>query len=107
MDFKGSKTEKNLLAAFAGESQARNRYTFFASVAPSFVSTLKPAAPSQVSSTFLSFLGECERWFNQLHDTGNCMIPGSIKGVKLGVFRKLRADRLSLGLSLWYNVGVG
>jgi rubrerythrin len=33
MDFKGSKTEKNLLAAFAGESQARSRYNFFASVA--------------------------------------------------------------------------
>ena len=33
MKFKGSKTEKNLLAAFAGESQARNRYGFFASVA--------------------------------------------------------------------------
>jgi rubrerythrin len=33
MDMKGSRTEKNLLAAFAGESQARNRYTFFASVA--------------------------------------------------------------------------
>jgi rubrerythrin len=33
MDLKGSKTEKNLLASFAGESQARNRYTFFASVA--------------------------------------------------------------------------
>jgi len=30
---KGSKTEKNLLAAFAGESQARNRYTYFASQA--------------------------------------------------------------------------
>ncbi len=30
---KGSKTEKNLLAAFAGESQARNRYTYFASIA--------------------------------------------------------------------------
>ena len=30
---KGTETEKNLLAAFAGESQARNRYTFFASVA--------------------------------------------------------------------------
>lgn len=30
---KGTKTEKNLLTAFAGESQARNRYTFFASVA--------------------------------------------------------------------------
>jgi rubrerythrin len=33
MDLKGSKTEKNLLAAFAGESQARNRYAFFASQA--------------------------------------------------------------------------
>jgi rubrerythrin len=33
MEFKGSQTEKNLLAAFAGESQARNRYTFFASMA--------------------------------------------------------------------------
>ncbi len=33
MDFVGSQTEKNLLAAFAGESQARNKYTFFASVA--------------------------------------------------------------------------
>jgi len=33
MEFKGSRTERNLLAAFAGESQARTRYTFFASVA--------------------------------------------------------------------------
>jgi rubrerythrin len=33
MKLKGSKTEKNLLTAFAGESQARNRYTFFASQA--------------------------------------------------------------------------
>jgi rubrerythrin len=33
MDFIGSQTEKNLLAAFAGESQARTRYTFFASKA--------------------------------------------------------------------------
>jgi len=33
MDIKGSKTEKNLLASFAGESQARNRYTYFAGVA--------------------------------------------------------------------------
>jgi len=30
---KSSETEKNLLKAFAGESQARNRYTYFASVA--------------------------------------------------------------------------
>jgi len=33
MELKGSKTEKNLLAGFAGESQARNRYTYFASQA--------------------------------------------------------------------------
>lgn len=33
MELKGSQTEKNLLAAFAGESQARTRYTFFASAA--------------------------------------------------------------------------
>jgi rubrerythrin len=33
MELKGSQTEKNLLAAFAGESQARNRYTYFASQA--------------------------------------------------------------------------
>jgi rubrerythrin len=33
MDMRGSKTEQNLLKAFAGESQARNRYTFFASKA--------------------------------------------------------------------------
>jgi rubrerythrin len=32
-EFKGSKTEQNLQAAFAGESQARNKYTYFASVA--------------------------------------------------------------------------
>ena len=33
MELKGSKTESNLLAAFAGESQARNKYTYFASKA--------------------------------------------------------------------------
>ena len=33
MELKGTKTEKNLWEAFAGESQARNKYTFFASVA--------------------------------------------------------------------------
>jgi len=43
---KGSKTEKNLLASFAGESQARNRYTYFASVA-------KKAGYEQISALFL------------------------------------------------------
>ena len=33
MSMKGTRTEQNLLKAFAGESQARNRYTFYASVA--------------------------------------------------------------------------
>ena len=33
MELKGSKTKKNLEAAFAGESQARNKYTYFAAVA--------------------------------------------------------------------------
>ena len=33
MSIKGTRTEKNLLAAFAGESQARNRYTYFAGAA--------------------------------------------------------------------------
>ena len=33
MDLKGTKTEQNLMTAFAGESQARNKYTYFASVA--------------------------------------------------------------------------
>jgi rubrerythrin len=38
-NLKGTKTEKNLLASFAGESQARNRYTYFASVAKKEKST--------------------------------------------------------------------
>lgn len=44
--FKGSKTEKNLLASFAGESQARNRYTYFASAA-------KKEGFEQISRIFL------------------------------------------------------
>ena len=43
---KGTQTEKNLLASFAGESQARNRYTYFASVA-------KKAGYEQISAVFL------------------------------------------------------
>ena len=43
---KGTKTEKNLLASFAGESQARNRYTYFASVA-------KKAGYEQIAGIFL------------------------------------------------------
>ncbi|MBM3239680.1 rubrerythrin family protein [Candidatus Poribacteria bacterium] len=46
MELKGSKTEKNLLAAFAGESQARNKYTYFASAA-------KKEGLEQISGIFL------------------------------------------------------
>lgn len=46
MQLKGTKTEKNLLASFAGESQARNRYTYFASAA-------KKAGYEQISAIFL------------------------------------------------------
>ena len=46
MELKGSKTGKNLLAAFAGESQARNRYTYFASAA-------RKEGYEQISSIFL------------------------------------------------------
>ncbi len=46
MKLKGSQTEKNLLAAFAGESQARNRYTYFSSVA-------KKAGYEQIAAVFL------------------------------------------------------
>jgi len=45
-NIKGSETEKNLLKAFAGESQARNRYTYFASVA-------KKEGFEQISAIFL------------------------------------------------------
>ena len=46
MEFKGSKTEKNLMTAFAGESQARNKYTYFASKA-------KKEGYEQIAAIFL------------------------------------------------------
>jgi rubrerythrin len=46
MELKGSQTEKNLLAAFVGESQARNRYTYFASAA-------RKEGYEQISALFL------------------------------------------------------
>ena len=46
MELKGSKTEKNLMTAFAGESEARNKYTYFASVA-------KKQGYEQIAAIFL------------------------------------------------------
>ena len=49
-NLKGSETEKNLLKSFAGESQARNRYTFFASVA-------KKEGYEQIAGIFIETAG--------------------------------------------------
>jgi rubrerythrin len=58
-ELKGSKTEKNLKDAFAGESQARNKYTFFASVA-------KKEGFEQIAEIFLK-TAEQERMHAKLH----------------------------------------
>ena len=62
-DLKGTKTEKNLLEAFAGESQARNKYTYFASKA-------KKEGYVQISKIFEETAGNekehAEIWFKYL-----------------------------------------
>lgn len=65
MELKGSKTEKNLQTAFAGESQARNKYTYYASVA-------KKEGYVQIANLFTE-TAENEKehakiWFKLLHD---------------------------------------
>ena len=63
MELKGSKTEQNLLTAFAGESQARNKYTYFASVA-------KKEGYEQVAEIFLKTADNekehAKLWFKEL-----------------------------------------
>ena len=68
MELKGSKTEKNLMTAFAGESQARNKYTYFASVA-------KKEGYEQIAAIFLQ-TAENEKehaklWFKALGELGS------------------------------------
>lgn len=65
MNLKGTKTEKNLMDAFAGESQARNKYTYYASKA-------KKEGYEQIAAIFLE-TAENEKehaklWFKYLHD---------------------------------------
>ena len=67
-NYTGTKTEKNLWEAFAGESQARNKYTYFASVA-------KKAGYEQIAALFLQ-TAENEKehaklWFKELGELGN------------------------------------
>ena len=65
MDFKGSRTEANLLAAFAGESQARNKYTYYASAA-------RKEGYEQIAAIFEETAGNekehAKLWFKALHD---------------------------------------
>lgn len=64
MELKGSKTEANLLAAFAGESQARNKYTFYASKA-------KKEGFEQIAAIFEETASNekehAKLWFKYLH----------------------------------------
>ena len=65
MELKGSQTEKNLLAAFAGESQARNKYTYYASKA-------KKDGYEQIAALFEETANNekehAKMWFKELHD---------------------------------------
>jgi len=80
MDMRESLTEKNLLKAFAGESQARNRYTFFASVA-------RKEGFVQISDIFLETAGNekehAEVFFKYL-EGGDCEIVASYPAGKIG-----------------------
>ena len=64
-ELKGTKTEANLLAAFAGESQARNKYTYYASKA-------KKEGYEQIAALFLETANNekehAKIWFKLLHD---------------------------------------
>ncbi len=66
--YSGTKTEKNLEAAFAGESQARNKYTYFASVA-------KKEGYEQIADLFLKTADNekehAKMWFKELKGIGN------------------------------------
>ncbi len=68
MELKGSKTEQNLREAFAGESQARNKYTYFASVA-------KKEGYQQISAIFEETANNekehAKLWFKALGELGD------------------------------------
>ena len=68
MELKGTKTEKNLMTAFAGESQARNKYTYFASVA-------KKEGYEQIAAIFEQTANNekehAKLWFKELEGIGN------------------------------------
>src|SRR5574344_380710 len=75
MELKGSKTEQNLMAAFAGESQARNKYTYYASKA-------KKDGYEQIGAIFEETARNekehAKLWFKALHEGE---IPDTIKNL--------------------------
>ena len=75
-DLKGTKTEKNLLEAFAGESQARNKYTYFASQA-------KKDGFVQIAAIFQETADNekehAKIWFKYLHDGA---VPSTAENLK-------------------------
>lgn len=76
MELKGSKTEENLLKAFAGESEARNKYTFYASKA-------KKEGYEQIAAIFEETASNekehAKIWFKELH---NGDIPDTLTNLK-------------------------
>ena len=76
MELKGSKTEANLMAAFAGESQARNKYTYYASKA-------KKDGYEQIAAIFEETANNekehAKIWFKQLHGGE---VPDTIENLK-------------------------
>ncbi len=66
--YKGTKTEQNLMNAFAGESQARNKYTYYASVA-------KKAGYEQMAALYLETAEQekehAKMWFKEFHGIGD------------------------------------
>ena len=76
MELKGSRTEQNLLAAFAGESQARNKYTYYASKA-------KKEGYEQIAAIFQETADNekehAELWFKYLHDG---KVPTTVDNLK-------------------------
>lgn len=80
MNLKGSKTEANLLAAFVGESQARNKYTYYASKA-------KKDGYVQIAALFEETANNekehAKIWFKLLHD-GIGSTPDNLKDAAAG-----------------------
>ena len=80
-NLKGTKTEKNLMEAFAGESQARNKYTYFASQA-------KKDGYEQIAAFFLETAGNekehAKIWFKLLHGDAIPDTPANLKAAASG-----------------------